>query len=110
MFCPLGDFAGNDFSTPRHARHLRIQVACDDLALDLRQLVCQNIAMFDVVFSLIPVFTLIALGAVLRRFKLLQPDGWAALERLTYFVLFPPLMFMSIMEGSFARGNALLRG
>lgn len=66
--------------------------------------------MFDVVFSLIPVFTLIALGAGLRRFSLLQPDGWAALERLTYFVLFPPLMFMSIVEGSFAGADALMLG
>ena len=57
--------------------------------------------MLDVVLSLIPVFSLIALGGVLRRFKLLAEDGWAAMERLTYFVLFPPMMFMSIIEGSF---------
>ena len=61
----------------------------------------------DVLLSLIPVFSLIALGAVLRRFKLLSPEGWSALERLTYFVLFPPLMFMSIVEGRFAGGEAL---
>ena len=66
--------------------------------------------MFDVVLSLVPVFSLIALGAVLRRFSLLQPEGWAALERLTYFVLFPPLMFMSIVEGSFAGADALMLG
>lgn len=66
--------------------------------------------MLDVVLSLIPVFSLIALGAALRRFSLLSPDGWAALERLTYFVLFPPLMFMSIVEGSFAGEEALRLG
>ncbi len=66
--------------------------------------------MFDVLLSLIPVFSLIALGAVLRRFKLLTPEGWSALERLTYFVLFPPLMFMSIVEGRFAGGEALWLG
>jgi malonate transporter and related proteins len=66
--------------------------------------------MLDVVFSLIPVFSLIALGGVLRRFDLLSADGWAALERLTYFVLFPPLMFMSIVEGSFAGEEALKLG
>ena len=66
--------------------------------------------MFDVVLSLVPVFSLIALGAILRRFKLLSADGWAALERLTYFVLFPPLMFMSIVEGSFAGEEALRLG
>jgi malonate transporter len=66
--------------------------------------------MFDVVLSLIPVFSLIALGGVLRRLKLLGDDGWAALERLTYFVLFPPMMFMSIVEGSFAGADALMLG
>lgn len=62
----------------------------------------------DVLLSLIPVFSLIALGSVLRRLKLLSPEGWGALERLTYFVLFPPLMFMSIVEGRFAGNEALL--
>jgi hypothetical protein len=66
--------------------------------------------MLDVVLSLIPVFSLIALGAVLRRYSLLSGDGWAALERLTYFVLFPPLMFMSIVGGSFAGEEALKLG
>jgi malonate transporter len=66
--------------------------------------------MLDVVLSLVPVFSLIALGAVLRRMNLLQEEGWAALERLTYFVLFPPMMFMSIIEGSFAGADALALG
>jgi predicted permease len=66
--------------------------------------------MLDVVLSLAPVFSLIALGGVLRRLKLLGEEGWAALERLTYFVLFPPMMFMSIIEGSFAGADALALG
>jgi malonate transporter len=66
--------------------------------------------MADVMVSLLPVFSLIALGAALRRFSLLNADGWASLERLTYFVLFPPLMFMSIIEGSFAGAQALILG
>lgn len=66
--------------------------------------------MFDVVLALVPVFSLIALGALLRRFKLLSAEGWTSLERLTYFVLFPPLMFMSIVEGKFAGGEALWLG
>lgn len=66
--------------------------------------------MLDVVLSLVPVFSLIALGAVLRGRNLLSVDGWSALERLTYFVLFPPLMFMSIVEGSFAGEEALKLG
>jgi malonate transporter and related proteins len=66
--------------------------------------------MLDVVLSLVPVFSLIALGAVLRRFSVLTGEGWASLERLTYFVLFPPLMFMSIVNGSFASDEALWLG
>ena len=66
--------------------------------------------MADVMVSLLPVFSLIALGAALRRFSLVNADGWASLERLTYFVLFPPLMFMSIIEGSFAGAQALILG
>lgn len=71
---------------------------------------CHNMPMFDVVLSLVPVFSLIALGAGLRRFSVLTADGWASLERLTYFVLFPPLMFMSIINGSFASDEALWLG
>ncbi|HOZ27268.1 MAG TPA: AEC family transporter [Hyphomonadaceae bacterium] len=66
--------------------------------------------MLDVVLSLVPVFSLIALGALLQRFKVLTVDGWSSLERLTYFVLFPPLMFMSIVNGSFASDEALWLG
>ena len=58
--------------------------------------------MADVILSLLPVFALILLGALLRRFALLTPEGWMALERITYFVLFPPVLFMSIIGGSFA--------
>ncbi|HVY90981.1 MAG TPA: AEC family transporter [Hyphomonadaceae bacterium] len=56
---------------------------------------------------LIPVFSLVVLGLVLRRFRLLPADVWIGLERFTYFVLFPPLMFMSIIDGSFAGDAAL---
>jgi malonate transporter and related proteins len=66
--------------------------------------------MVDVFLQLVPVFALIALGALLRRLNLLSADGWSSLERLTYFVLFPPLMFMSIVEGSFAGEEALRLG
>src|SRR5262245_13301705 len=67
-------------------------------------------AMADVLMSLVPVFALIGLGVLLRRFTVLSAEGWGALERLTYFVLFPPLMFMSIVEGSFAGEDALWLG
>jgi hypothetical protein len=62
--------------------------------------------MLDIGLSLLPVFTLIALGAGLRRIGLIDAGAWAGLERLTYFVLFPPLLFTSIAAGSFAGAAA----
>ena len=38
--------------------------------------------MLDVVLSLVPVFSLIALGAVLRRYSLLSAAGWAARDSI----------------------------
>ena len=60
--------------------------------------------MTSVVPALLPVFALIMLGAVLRRLDF--PDGsfWPPLERLTYFVLFPPLLFHAIVSADL--GNA----
>jgi predicted permease len=64
--------------------------------------------MVDVALSLLPVFTLIALGAILRRAELLKAEQWAGIERLTYYVLFPPLLFTSIIGGAFVGDDALL--
>lgn len=58
--------------------------------------------MIDVVAALVPVFAIIALGAVLRRLAFLPEDGWRAVERLTYFVLFPCFLFGAIAFADFA--------
>ncbi len=58
--------------------------------------------MIDVVAALIPVFAIIALGAVLRRLAFLPDDGWRAVEQLTYFVLFPCFLFGAIAFADFA--------
>ena len=42
--------------------------------------------------ALLPVFLIIAFGAVLRRTLLPADQAWLGLERLTYFVLFPALL------------------
>jgi predicted permease len=42
--------------------------------------------------ALLPVFLIIAFGAVLRRTLLPADEAWLGLERLTYFVLFPALL------------------
>ena len=46
--------------------------------------------------ALVPVFLVIALGSVLKRGLLPEASHWIALEQLTYFVLFPALLIVSI--------------
>lgn len=62
--------------------------------------------MLDVALSLLPVFALIALGAALGRTRLLTAEGWHGLERLNYWVLFPALLFASIVTADLAGGQA----
>ncbi|WP_416899729.1 MAG: AEC family transporter [Minwuia sp.] len=46
--------------------------------------------------AVLPIFGLIALGAVLRRLPLLDEKGWAGLDRIVYWVFFPALLFASV--------------
>jgi predicted permease len=45
--------------------------------------------------ALVPVFLVIALGAVIRHTLLRDRKSWDAIEDLTYFVLFPALLFVT---------------
>lgn len=47
---------------------------------------------------LIPDFALIVLGSILGRWFTPAREFWSGLERLIYFVLFPPLLFTSIAQ------------
>ncbi len=51
--------------------------------------------MIAVANALIPVFLLIALGAFLKRTLLKSDNAWDSLEDLTYYVLFPALLFIA---------------
>lgn len=62
--------------------------------------------MIGIVLSLLPVFALIALGAAVARTPLLKAEGWAALERVNYWVLFPALLFESIVSAELKSGEA----
>lgn len=61
---------------------------------------------------LFPDFAIIALGYLLRRFWM-APAAWATIEKLVYFVLFPCLLFFSVVSsnldvntlGAFALGG-----
>lgn len=58
--------------------------------------------MTEVVTALIPVFAIIALGAMLRRLAFMPDENWRAVEQLTYFVLFPCFLFGAIAFADFA--------
>jgi malonate transporter and related proteins len=58
------------------------------------------------VLALLPVFALIALGAAVARTPLLKADGWQGLERLNYWILFPALLFESIVSAKLEGGEA----
>jgi malonate transporter and related proteins len=55
----------------------------------------------DVVAALVPVFALIALGAALHRTQFIDEPSWRAVERVTYFVLFPCFLFNAIASADF---------
>jgi hypothetical protein len=46
--------------------------------------------------ALVPVFLLIGFGALVRRFLVGDRDFWAGVDRLTYFIFLPALLFRSL--------------
>ena len=52
--------------------------------------------------ALAPVFILIALGWLLRARGFPGDHFWPAAERLVYFVLFPPLLFLTTAAADLA--------
>jgi predicted permease len=61
--------------------------------------------MLDVSLGLLPVFLLIALGALLKRAQFPGDIFWPPLERVVYFVLFPPLLFHTIVTARLDEGE-----
>jgi len=55
----------------------------------------------DVINALVPVFALIALGAVLHRTRFIDEQSWRSVERVTYYVLFPCFLFNAIAVADF---------
>lgn len=52
--------------------------------------------------SILPVFLLILAGNVLRRLPLIDQGGWRGLEELGYWVLYPALLFVTILNADFS--------
>ncbi|MCF8107205.1 MAG: AEC family transporter [Desulfohalobiaceae bacterium] len=57
--------------------------------------------------ALIPVFSIILLGYLCKRFGFLRQPFWIGAEQLTYFVLFPALLFEKLAAASFDISTAL---
>lgn len=49
-------------------------------------------ALSAVVYAILPVFLLIVLGLLLARTRFVTESFWAPAEKITYFILFPPLI------------------
>jgi malonate transporter and related proteins len=56
-----------------------------------------------VIAALLPVFLLMALGAVLKRTLMRLEAQWHGLERLTYYVLFPMLLIQTLVKADFSK-------
>ena len=52
--------------------------------------------------SILPVFLLVVLGALLKRWRLIDRDMWNGLEQLGFFVLFPCLLFTTLANAEFS--------
>lgn len=61
--------------------------------------------MFTDALLLLPDFLLIALGFVLCRYTALNREVWAGTERLVYWLLFPVLLFVSIVKSELHPGT-----
>lgn len=46
--------------------------------------------------AVLPIFGLIVLGVILKRLPLIDAKGWAAIDRIVYWVFFPALLFASV--------------
>lgn len=62
--------------------------------------------MSGVLNGVLPVFGLIALGWLLRRGAFLEESGWRAVERLSYFVLYPSFLIPAVWGADFGAGAA----
>ena len=52
--------------------------------------------------SILPVFMLIGLGIFVRRLPVISKDVWPGVEQLTYWILYPALLFITIYNADFS--------
>ncbi len=66
--------------------------------------------MSAVISALAPIFITILAGALLYRSKIIGDDMWSVLEHVTYYVLFPALMFQKIASADLSDAPVLAMG
>ena len=59
-------------------------------------------AMNAIFASILPIFALIVVGVALKRVHLMDDAGWRGLDRLGFYVLYPTLLFVSIVKADFS--------
>lgn len=55
----------------------------------------------NVIAALLPVMLVTLLGVGLKRLNFLPAEGWAAIDKICYFVLFPAIIFKEIANANF---------
>lgn len=66
--------------------------------------------MSSIVSALAPIFLTILAGALLYRTKLIGDEMWSVLEHVTYYVLFPALMFQKIASADLSGAPVVAMG
>src|SRR3954454_9276272 len=63
-----------------------------------------------VLAALIPIFLLIVMGLLLRRWLIAEDAHWVGLERLLYYVMFPALLIGTMARADLTKVPALAVG
>ena len=61
--------------------------------------------MLAIIYSLLPIFSLIMLGFVFRRWKFPSDNFWVSADRLTYFALLPALIIQKLAVADFSSSS-----
>ena len=58
--------------------------------------------MYSVFYSVLPIFLIAFLGSIIRRKWLTSDEFWRGLEKLSFYVLFPSMLFEHTLKVDFS--------